>query len=77
MLASWWISTLAFTCVIVIVLSIPTFFHITAFTLTSCAIEVLIVWAGLVLWAFAATALGVEILTSMAIVWLADTFTCI
>ena len=63
MLASWWISTLAFTCIIIIVLSISTFLHITAFTLASCTIEILIVWAGLVLWAFAATALGVKVLT--------------
>ena len=57
MFASWWISTLAFACTIVIILSISTFLYFVTFTLTSCIIEVLIVWAGLVLWAFATTAL--------------------
>ena len=66
--ACWWISTLAFTCVIVIVLSISTFLDITAFTFARSVIEVLVVLAGLVLGTLTATAFVIKILSRVAVV---------
>ena len=73
MVASWWILTFAATCAVIVILIWPAFGDHFTFTFARCFIEVLIVWAGLVLGALAATGLGVKVLTSVAIIWSTDT----
>ena len=73
--AIWWVSTLAFTCIVVVILIWPAFLDNLAFTLARCAVEILVVWACQILVTLTATALRVKVLTWVTVVRLADTLT--
>ena len=68
MIACWWVFTLALAFIVIKVFIIFTFFNVIAQTLAGGVVEILIVMAGLVLMAFTATALIVEVLAWMTLV---------
>lgn len=71
--ACWSGTTLASTCVVVEVLSITTCSSFLALAFARCAIEILVLGAGQLLLALAATTGGVKILIRMAFLRLANT----
>ena len=63
------------TSLIIEVLVISALLYMLTLTFAICVVEVLVVWASLIVIAFAATTLFIEVLTRIALVWLADTST--
>lgn len=67
-LARWWISALAFTFVIVKVLSITAFLDVIALTFARSSVEVLVIGTAEVFMTLAATGLFVKVLTWVAVI---------